>query len=292
MGYNSVALNVAYTGKLPATLTNEIPNPLPCEVPENLEVFRRCTLSLSDPSQNHRLSTLASTYDILALRPLTEAALQQACQSLDCDLVSFDFSQRLPFFLRPKTVSAALQRGVRFEICYGASFQNNDGGLSRQNLIGNATQLIRATRGRGIVISSEARRVIACRGPADVINLAVLWGLAQDRAFEALSRAPRDVMSQAQMRRNSFRGVIEVINSATPATKSAEPEINKGANKQKGKRKLEVSEAAKVVAGEQEAPISKREKKRQAKRARLQDQETEQPHAQPGQVVEVIQQSL
>lgn len=58
----------------------------------------------------------------------------------------------------------------------------------------NAAGLVRATRGRGIVISSEARKAVGVRGPFDVINLATLWGLSQEKGREAVGDLSRTVV--------------------------------------------------------------------------------------------------
>ena len=269
MGYNTIALNCTVSGKVPAEFSNQIPNPLPFNTPPSLRILRRCTLHLSDPSQNHRLSNLAAAYDIFVIRPTNEASLQQACQSLECDLVSLDLSQRFPFYFKNKTFSAALQRGVKFEICYAPGILSSDGGASRRNLISNATQMIRATRERGIVISSEAKRALACRGPADVMNLAVMWGLAQERGAEAVDREARSVVVQAEMKRRSFRGVVDVVYGGEAPAGPVEAE-KKQRNKQgNSKRKAEDLEDGAAEVVESPKPMSKREQKRQAKKARL-----------------------
>ena len=165
-------------------------------------------------------------------------------------------------------MASALQRGIRFEVCYGPGVLNSDGGASRRNLISNATQLIRATRGKGIVISSEAKRALACRGPADVVNLAVLWGLGQERGMEAVGKEARSVVVQAEMKRRSFRGVVDVVyGGEKPERESENPMKEK---QEKGKRKAEALKEGRVAKGDATPkPISKREQKRQAKKARL-----------------------
>ena len=268
MGYNTIALNFAITGKIPGDISNQIPTPLPFTIPKSLHILRRCTLHLSDPSQNHRLRTLNSAYDLLAIRPNNEKSLQQACQDLECDLISLDLSTRFSFYFKHKTMANALQRGVKFEICYGPGILNGDGGASRRNLISNATQLIRATRGRGIVISSEAKRALACRGPADVVNLGVLWGLGQEKGMEAVGNEARRVVIQAEIKRKSFRGVIDVVYGGKK--REREPEQLAKRKQEKGKRKTDVLEEDEAAGGNaMPKPISKREQKRQAKKARL-----------------------
>ena len=203
--FNVIALSLSITGKLPAT--PEIIK-LPT-APRGMNLLTRLTLTISDPSQNHRLASLQSSYSLIALRPTTEKALQLCCSSLECDIISLDLSTRLPFILKFKTVSSALQRGVRFEICYSPGIAG--GSDARRNLITGATSLIRATRGRGIIISSEAKNALGCRGPWDVINLAQIWGLNQERGKEAVCEEAGKVVKLAKMKRESFRGVVHVI---------------------------------------------------------------------------------
>ncbi len=269
VGYNTVALDHSIRAKVPAEINNEIPNPLPFTVPPSLRIIRRCTLYLSDTTQNHRLSQIAAAYDIFAIRPTNEESLGQACQSLECDLVSLDLTQRYPFYLKHKTFSAALQRGVKFEICYASGILMSDGGSSRRNLISNATQLIRASRGRGLVISSEATRALVCRAPADVVNLAVMWGLGQDRAVEAVGREARTVVVQGEMKRRSYRGVIDVVNGGEPPMNPATAMAGANPKKPNAKRKADALGDSTLENNASLKPISRREKKRQSKKAMI-----------------------
>lgn len=262
--YNVVALNHIIRGKVPTDISCPIPEKLPFPVPARLRILRRCTLVLSDTSQNHRLSSLSTNYDIFALRPTEEKGLLLSCTSLECDLVSLDLTIRYPFHFKFKTLGAAMQRGVRIEICYASGLTSQDP-VARRNLISNATSLIRATRSRGIVMSSEAPKAVACRGPWDVINLAAVWGLSQERGREAVGREARAVMVQAEMKRTSFRGVIDVVYGGE---KPEPKETTHGSSKDGAqKRKAGAISAGPPAVGE-EATISKREKKRRAKAAR------------------------
>ncbi|KAI4124012.1 MAG: hypothetical protein LQ338_005019 [Usnochroma carphineum] len=269
LGYDTVALSYTVNGKLPADLTSPIPSTLPFPTPKKLRLVTRCTLHFSDPSQNHRLSSLASHYTLLAIRPTSEKTLQQACISLTpIDLISLDCSIRYPFYFRQKPLLAAVERGVRIEICYGVGILGD--GEKRRNLIGNATQLVRATKGRGLVISSEAGSALACRGPWDVVNLAGMWGLGRERGVEALGREARSVVVGAETRRRSFRGVVDVVfGGGKPSEEGKE-----GGGKDKGKGKAVQTQNGKRKAeddGENEVqkPLSKREMKRRAKQAKM-----------------------
>lgn len=241
-----------------------IPEAFPFPVPSALTILRRCTLILSEPATNNRIAALSANYDILAVRPVDERTFQHACNTAECDLISLDLTQRLGYHFKFKTVSEAIQRGIRFEVCYGQGLLGES--QARRNLISNVTQLIRATRGRGIVFASEAKRAMACRAPWDVINLATVWGLPQDRAHEAVSKEARSVVVSAQLKRSSYRGVVAVVyGGEKPANKQVAEEQDKSVNKDAAskKRKAESLTEGSTDAGDK--PLSKRELKRRAR---------------------------
>lgn len=276
VGYTTVALSQTITGKLPPSLS---PPPLPSNAPKSLQLLTRLNLTLADPAQNQRLNSLTQAYDIVALRPTNEKALLNACTNLECDVISLDLSVRLPFHFKFKMLSAAISRGIRLEICYGPGVTGS--GLdARRNLIGNAMSLIRATRGgRGIIISSEARRALSLRAPWDVINLTCVWGLPQERGKEAICEEARKVTALAKLKRTSWRGIVDIVHGGEKAT-TEKTAKQKGQNKAASstqsdntpdtlKRKASLGSEAAV---EPEKPLSKREMKRRAKRARLEPQ--------------------
>ncbi|KAK9852638.1 hypothetical protein MYU51_007733 [Penicillium brevicompactum] len=279
IGYTTVALSQTVNGKLPATLK---PPPLPTNAPKSLQLLTRLNLTLADPAQNQRLAALSQAYDIVALRPTNEKLLLNACTNLECDVISVDLSVRLPYHFKFKMLSAAIARGVRIEICYGPGVTGS--GLdARRNLIGNATSLIRATRGRGIIVSSEARRALGLRAPWDVINLACVWGLSQERGKEAICEEARKVTALAKLKRTSWRGIVDVVHGgekpkpaeptqkAKAAPKVSAPRPEKPAQDDNAadnlKRKASIS--SEPVAEDPDKPLSKREIKRRAKKAKF-----------------------
>jgi ribonuclease P/MRP protein subunit RPP1 len=212
LGYRTLAIATVVTGSLPSKPDVADLSVLRQRNP-TLTLLTRLTLHISDHSQNHSLSQQQSTYDIIALRPLNEKSLQHCCSTLDCDLISLDLSQRLPFLLKFPTVSSAITRGVRFEICYSPITGSSD---AKRNLIAGATTLIRATRGRGIILSSEAKSAFGLRGPHDVMNLAQIWGLEQAKGKEGLVEEAGKVVRLADLKRKSYRGVITVVDDGRP----------------------------------------------------------------------------
>lgn len=261
LGYNIVALNYTLSGgKLPNELTSPIPNPLPFaqDLPKNFEVRRRVTFVLTEIPQNARLAQLAKEYDILALRPTDEKTFQHACQSEHADIISLDLTQRLPFHFKFPTLSEAVKSGKKLEVCYSQGVLGD--AQARRNLISNTTQLIRASRGgRGLIISSEAKKAVGLRGPWDVINLAAVWGLGQERGYEAMTSEARNAVVTAQLKRTSYRGVIDVIYGGEKHERLEKAMEEKGANGTK--RKAETTNESGA-----ERPLSKTQMK---KRARL-----------------------
>lgn len=237
-------------------------------------------MTLTDSLQNARLNALAAQYDILALRPVDEKTLQLACGSLDCDIISLDLTQRFPFHFKFKTLSEAIKLGKKIEICYGQGLLGDSQG--RRNLISNVTQLIRATRSRGLLISSEAKAAVACRGPWDAINLAAVWGLGQEKGYEAMTKEARNAMVGAQLKRTSYRGVVNVVyGGEQPVSETKTPDVNGKAGKQTGatnsqatnptngqKRKSDVlgSDTNDSSSG---IPMSKTQMKKRAKKEKM-----------------------
>ncbi|KAI0839145.1 PHP domain-like protein [Hypoxylon sp. FL0890] len=295
LGYNVVALNHTLDAPLPSNISNPLPkfpsSSSPSPSNQQTEdrnhriptVLRRLTINLADPAQNPQLPKAAQVYDILALRPQTEKAFQAACLTVsatEISLISLDLTSRLPFYLRPKPCMAAVNRGLRFEICYGRVVGPGADSRERANFIGNVAQLVRATRGRGLVVSSGGEAIggggsgaLALRAPADVVNLLAVWGLPTDRGMEALGTNPRGVVVNEGIKRSGFRGVVDIVGVAERSEEERRDEENrKGEGKGKGKEAAKDNKKRKNGEGEAagqggagaggDQPMSKRQAKK------------------------------
>ena len=254
LGYDVVALNHTIVPPVPSQITNPLPRfPPPASASASTKtenantnstpttgalptVLHRATLVLSDNSAYHRLAPLATLYDVVAVRPTTEQNFTAACLGTGVSsggveaasplLISLDLAQRLPFHFRPRPCMAAVKRGARFEVCYarclpgGGSSDNNTNPnpppdqRARAAFLGNVAELVRATRGRGIVLTSGARDALGLRAPADVVNLLAVWGLGPERGAEGLAGLPRSLLANERIRRTGFRGVVDVLHVA------------------------------------------------------------------------------
>ncbi|ATY62415.1 RNase P subunit p30 [Cordyceps militaris] len=217
LGYASVAINhqldqPVHTAPSSCPIPPLAPTTTSLALPN---ILHRATFPLADPSApSYRLPALAAVYDLVAVRPTTPEAFQNACLTLDVALISLDLAQPATrFHFRPKPCMAAVARGVRFEVCY-AQLLNAADARARAAFIGNVTGLFRATRGRGIVLSSEARSALGLRGPADVVNLLGVWGLPHERGLEGLRALPRGVVVNEGIKRTGFRGIVDIVQTA------------------------------------------------------------------------------
>ncbi|KAK9325212.1 RNase P subunit p30-domain-containing protein [Lipomyces orientalis] len=209
LGYTTIAYEYEISGKIPTNLTSPIQKDVFSASLPTVAFLSRITVVLDDAAQSQALPSLTTKFDILAVRPTTEKLLLAACTSLDIDLISLDLSQRLPFYLRHRTLGAAVARGIKIEICYSSTTRQGDNN-ARRNLVANAAALFRATRGKGIVISSGATSALECRGPYDVANLATLWGFTQEKGKAAVAADARAVCVHARMRRRSYKQAVEI----------------------------------------------------------------------------------
>ncbi|KAH6885821.1 RNase P subunit p30-domain-containing protein [Thelonectria olida] len=234
LGYATVALNHTLTLPFPANPVAPFPSASTLtsasSSPKKLpNILHRATLPLADPSAaNYRLQSLVAAYDLLAVRPLDATAFQNACLTLDIPIISLDFSQTSSFYFKPKPCMAAVARGVRFEVCYSQALAADQRG--RAAFIGNVSNLFRATRGRGIILSSEAKDALSLRAPADVVNLLNVWGLPNEKGVLGFESIPRSVVVNEGIKRSGFRGVINVVEVAE------RDQQDEGADDQGGKK--------------------------------------------------------
>ncbi|KAH7408161.1 RNase P subunit p30-domain-containing protein [Phaeosphaeria sp. MPI-PUGE-AT-0046c] len=259
------ALSCSSTNSSPVTST------LPFPKPPRLRILKRCNIFLTDAASNFRIPQLQQLYDLVAARPTDERTLQQACQSLDVDIISLDLTRKFEKHFKFPMLGAAIARGIKIELCYSQGLVSTDP-MAKRNLISNATQLIRVTRGgRGLIFSSEARSVLGIRAPSDIINLASVWGLGTERGKDSLTKEPRSVVEFARLKRQSFKGIVDIVyggDKPAPAT-SAEPKGNavkaaKNMN-QNGKRPGDDSDDLPIRHVEKDPPISKRQQKKNKK---------------------------
>ncbi|KAL0919591.1 hypothetical protein M5K25_011694 [Dendrobium thyrsiflorum] len=167
--------------------------------------YTRITVSVDSAAAASALNSgnrLLRSYDLVAARPLNQMAFDQACNASEVDIISLDFSQKLPFRLKLAMVQAAVKRGVHFEIAYSHIIA---GGHARRQILSEAKRLGEWTRGKNLIISGSAVSLNEVRGPRDVANLsAILLGLTMERAKAAISGNCRSLVFNALRKKNCY----------------------------------------------------------------------------------------
>lgn len=220
MGYHAAAINHIVEGRVPKETC-----PIPAVLVDNLKLYKRITMVLSDANINAGLgntSTSLASYDIVAVQPESEKVFQSACSTLDVDIISLDLSSRPSFPIRVGPVSQAIDRGIIFEIQYSPWIADSS---ARRSAIGSVRSLLRgalsASRGgvkRGhLLVSSGMTQNWTVRSPLDVINLLGILGINRNEAAACLTVAPQKVLVKAGTRLHTFRGVVCPMPSSTTA---------------------------------------------------------------------------
>ncbi|KIY47741.1 PHP domain-like protein, partial [Fistulina hepatica ATCC 64428] len=170
-------------------------------------------------------ATLFNGYDIIGLVPTTQGALSLAClthsqpSSLTAHIISVPLTlPRLPYRMKHTLVRTALKNGVVFEIMYAGAIGDSDpalvdvgaaenGGAAKRNWWASARELVRVTKGKGLIVSSGVHRDVELRAPRDIGNIIILLGLAQNAAHDASTNAPKSLIIRAQTRK-TYRAVL------------------------------------------------------------------------------------
>ncbi|TFK23880.1 PHP domain-like protein [Coprinopsis marcescibilis] len=170
--------------------------------------------------------TLFNCYDLIALVPTTHATLSAAClthslpSQLTAHIISLPLTlPRLPYYLKHTLIRTALKNGAVFEISYvGAIGGNSDpalveanaaenGSSAKRNWWSSAREVVRVTKGKGLIVSSGAVNDSDLRAPRDVCNLISILGLSQDAAHDTSSKVPQSLVIRAETRK-TYRAVL------------------------------------------------------------------------------------
>ncbi|EGW34987.1 uncharacterized protein SPAPADRAFT_131716 [Spathaspora passalidarum NRRL Y-27907] len=252
--------SITETVKIPINNANEI-NPIDITWLRNelvnfpkLRLFTRLTLIVNDSSKIQHLTKLQNHFDLIAIQPLTEKALQLTITNLDVDLISLNLSSRLPFFLKHKIIGSAIDKGIKFEICYnwlisgaiGYDGTHANVQLIKKNFFNNVLQLIRASRSRGLVISSGATQPLQLRNSNDILTILKTLGLDRSRAKACMTVNPERVLVNGRLRIKSYKQTISVNDNAKLLENEHE-NPNKKSDSLVYKRKLQDTDTGKLL---------------------------------------------
>ena len=145
-------------------------------------------LSAPPPQSNSTAHLYPPQTTLLSVSPLTLSSFSHIALSVAPPspfaptLITLDpsLSPRLPFPLKRGMISTLARTGVGFELVLRGvtrldqpGEQPGEAGKRRRNWIAGAREVVRATEGKGVVISSGAVRAGEMRGTEDLINLCV-----------------------------------------------------------------------------------------------------------------------
>ncbi|XP_059518794.1 ribonuclease P protein subunit p30 isoform X2 [Myotis daubentonii] len=157
-----------------------------------IKILTRLTIIVSDPSHCNVLV---------------------ACTHLDVDLVCITVTEKLPFYFKRPPINVAIDRGVGFELVYSPAIKDS---TMRRYTISNALNLMQICKGKNVIISSAAERPLEIRGPYDVANLGLLFGLSESDAKAAVSTNCRAALLHGETRKTAF-GIISTVKKPRPS---------------------------------------------------------------------------
>ncbi|KAN0128246.1 PHP domain-like protein [Lactarius tabidus] len=234
LGYSVFAFNQCIKTKVePKTFVNAL-DPLLRLVKKRSGIIylKRLTIVLDEDSEKgfgltNAHSNLFSAFDVIALAPTTETTFSLACLThtqpspLSAHIISVPLDvPRLPFRMKHTVVRTALRNGAVFEIPYASALDNT----AKRNWWAAAREVVRVTKGRGLIVTGGCTEVADLRAPKDVGNLVTFLGLAQDQAHAAATTTPKSLVLRAQTRR-TYRAVFSEPRLVIPATSPAESAV-------------------------------------------------------------------
>uniref|UniRef100_A0A667ZJ47 Ribonuclease P protein subunit p30 n=1 Tax=Myripristis murdjan TaxID=586833 RepID=A0A667ZJ47_9TELE len=199
LGYSAVAIN--YVFEPTSKKKQEIPKPTPTselfdKLPtvqgrsRPIRVLNRLTIVASDASHFRPSAPEFRSFDLLAIHPTSEKLFHAACMTFDVDIICVTVTEKLPFFFKRAPVSGAVERGLVFELCYVPAIRDS---TTRRYTIANAVCLLESCKGRPLEL----------RGPYDIANLGLLFGLSEGDAKEAVSSTCRSAVLHGETRKTA-----------------------------------------------------------------------------------------
>nr|XP_034304631.1 ribonuclease P protein subunit p30 isoform X2 [Crassostrea gigas] len=165
---------------------------------KRVKILSRVTLNVTDSEQlQYLMSPEVQEYDIVAVRPTSSDIFTKVTKYINLDIIQLEMDKNVKI-ITPGGLSEGIQKGIHFEIQYGPAIRDSS---VKKYLISNSQLLASFSKSKNIIISSGAERAIELRGPHDVANLGLLFGLNEAQAKNCVSRSCRSVLLHAEERR-------------------------------------------------------------------------------------------
>jgi len=115
-------------------------------------------------------------------------------------------------------VRTALRNGAVFEIPYASALDSS----AKRNWWAAAREVVRVTKGKGLIVTGGGMVIADLRAPKDIGNLITFLGLAQNIAHDAATITPKSLVLRAQTRK-TYRAVFSEPTLVIPGPSVAEP---------------------------------------------------------------------
>ena len=119
------------------------------------------------------------------------------------DIITFDLGEKIPFMLRRNSVNEAIRKGKFFEICLSPLYDTN----RKRVCLTNCINIIKATKGKNLVVSSDVSNTLYHRSGYDICSLLVTLGLKKDEAYRCVTENPKKCVATGKYRK-SYKGAI------------------------------------------------------------------------------------
>ncbi|UMM27714.1 hypothetical protein L5515_010889 [Caenorhabditis briggsae] len=139
------------------------------------------------------------SYDIVAVRPGDPSVIDTLSRKTELfDIITIDHLEenRGKWLSGSKVMDRIRNDGVFYEIAYAESLMP----ATRKNTLFNGRVLIRSLKSKNVIISSGAETMLDLRSPVDVMNMSLLWGVANNEARKMISGFPKNLLLQAECR--------------------------------------------------------------------------------------------
>ncbi|KAM6502890.1 RNase P subunit p30 domain containing protein, partial [Amanita muscaria] len=239
LGYTVLALTQTVHKKVdPKTHTNTLDALVSLLRPRpGILYLKRLSIILDDDSEKgfgliNAHTSLFSSYDLLSLTPTTHGTFSLACLThtlpspLTTHIISLPLTlPRFNFYLKHTLIRTALKNGAAFELPYVGSLGGSQddtlvnagyaesGPSAKRNWWAAAREVVRVTKGKGIIVTSGSIGEADLRAPRDVANLLTLLGIPQDTAIHSLTNIPKSITIRA---RKTYRAVLSGPTAVIP----------------------------------------------------------------------------
>ncbi|XP_050085434.1 ribonuclease P protein subunit p30 [Anopheles aquasalis] len=219
LGYRNVAIE-QICNLCRSEETNKKQDPIPVvanlkslkdEFGGQIKLLNRLTVIFADASVSLALNKSPNirAYNLIAALPTNETSFQYACQSMACDIITYN-SASIQSRMNRKFYYLAVERNIAFEIKYAPAIVSS---TDRKMTIERSHRYHSYGKSKNVIISSEAKDPFQLRSPYDIANLGLIFGLSEEQSKESIRGIANRVLLSADGRRYGKAGVVLAVRS-------------------------------------------------------------------------------